>query len=59
MNASKKFGLKKASQIRNLSEFTKEELDEINNVKKDDSIEGDKDVMGNFQEKKNLEIKSS
>ena len=57
MNASKKFGLKKASQIRDLSEFTKEELADINSVQQDVNILENKESIIE-EEKKELVINS-
>jgi hypothetical protein len=58
MNSNKKFGLKKSTQIRDLSQFTKEELDEINKVKKDDSVDESKEEIEKFDDKKEV-IKTS
>jgi hypothetical protein len=56
MNTNKKFGLKKASQMRDLSEFTKDELDAINSIKSE-VVEGDnKESFHNSQLDENNEL---
>jgi hypothetical protein len=49
MNANKKFGLKRATQVRDLAEFTQNELDEINSVQREvDMEDGDSKSKEDF-----------
>jgi hypothetical protein len=52
---NKKFGLKKASQIRNLADFTKDELDELKAVQCEVSMEGCKETVNDDLKGEKLE----
>ena len=50
MNANKKMKFKRASEMRNVSELTQEELDQINQVKPVD------DIIKNENEDKKVDV---
>jgi hypothetical protein len=54
MNSSKKFGLKKASQIRNVAEFTEQEIKELKAIQCEVNEEQEKKehCIENFEESK-------
>jgi hypothetical protein len=51
---SKKFGLKKFNQIRDLSEFSKDELDEIKAIQKSENVNENESMVEVFEQKKEL-----